>query len=162
MPKRKLKPIEERDPYAAAVLNAFDEMKEKFPPAEAVRQTPEELAAESRVAELAKRIQAQSTKGNGLEELIAAKVEIEKLNEALQKSFAYSDELGWALDAQNAVNAQLCKEFSGLEWLLREHKAQVFWHAGVNLFVVGEWQYQAANLGDAVALAVKGFKEKAK
>ena len=32
------------------------------------------------------------------------------MNEALQKSFAYSDELGWALDAQNAVNVDLHAE----------------------------------------------------
>lgn len=114
MPVRKLKPIEERDPYAAAVLNAFDEQ--------------DQLAALRR-------------------ELAAAQAE--------------RDELGWALDAQNAVNAQLCKDFAGLEWLLRERKA-VFWHAGVNVFVVGEWRYQAPTLTEAIALAVKGFKGEAK
>lgn len=130
MPTRKLKPIEERDPYAAAVLNAFDEFAEKFPPAEPP--TPEELAAEARCAELAKTIQAER------------------------------EELELALDAQIGVNAQLCKEFAGLEWLLREHRVLVFWHREERVFIVGEWRFQAPTLGEAIALAVEGFKGKAK
>ena len=85
--------------------------------------------------------------------------EIDKLKEALRLSLAYSADLGWALDAQQAVNAQLCKEISGLEWLLRTHRVQVFWHIGTSHFVVGKWQYRGDSLGKAIALAVAAYKE---
>lgn len=167
MPIRKLKPIEERDPYAAAVLNAFDEMKEKFPSAEVVRPTLEELAAESRVAELAKRIRAESAKGNGLEELAAAKAEIAKLNEALQKSFAYSDELGWALDAQIGISKEVIaesnksgKSISAIEHLLKQG-VPMFWHYS-GVFVVGKWECQAKTLCEAVTIAFVEYGEKDK
>ncbi len=115
MPIRKLKPIEERDPYAAAVLKAFDEFAEKFPPIGSIPKNEKELSAELRCVELAKRIQAEIDEKVGL---------------------------------------------STLEWLLHDCEANVFWHAGANVFVVGEWRFQAPTLAEAIAIASKGFKEK--
>lgn len=162
MPVRKLKPIEERDPYAAAVLNAFDELQEKFPAAETIQPTAEELAAEKRCAELAEKIQHLTAPQPTLKEMAVKPTEIDKLKEALRLSLAYSADLGWALDAQQAVNAQLCKEIANLEWLIRDCKANVFWHSGASAFVIGEWRYQGPTLAEAISFATKGFQEKAK
>lgn len=45
-------------------------------------------------------------------ELAKVREDNAKLNEALQKSFVYSDELGWALDAQNGINKELLAELA--------------------------------------------------
>jgi hypothetical protein len=48
-------------------------------------------------------------------ELAKVKVENVKLNEALHKSFAYSDDLEWALDAQNGINKERLAELKAME-----------------------------------------------